>query len=134
MKRHAWGEPRSDRGWRAGSALIGASLAFALIVPPCWPALADGGRGGGSTTGVSGGADSATGAGGTGSPGVNDGAIGSGGGGGGAGVTGGAGGNGLNGSAGGTGGAIPGANGADLFTQSHAATAPTSFRDKGPLT
>ena len=37
MKRHAWGEPRSDRGWRAsrrtGTALIGASLAFALVAP-----------------------------------------------------------------------------------------------------
>ena len=37
MKRHAWGEPRSDRGWRAarrtGTAPIGASLAFALVAP-----------------------------------------------------------------------------------------------------
>ena len=37
MKRHAWGEPRSDRAWRAawrtGTALIGASLAFALVAP-----------------------------------------------------------------------------------------------------
>ena len=35
MKRHAWGEPRSDRAWRVarrtGTALIGASLAFALV-------------------------------------------------------------------------------------------------------
>jgi hypothetical protein len=37
MKCHAWGEPRSDRAWRAarrtGTALIGASLAFALVAP-----------------------------------------------------------------------------------------------------
>jgi hypothetical protein len=35
MKRHAWGEPRSDRAWRVarrtGTALIGGSLAFALV-------------------------------------------------------------------------------------------------------
>jgi outer membrane autotransporter protein len=107
----------------AATALSGPTLAggLALSLALTAPAFADGGRGGGNTTGVSGGTDNATVAGGVGSVGVLDGVIASGGGGGGAGVTGGVGGHGFNvnndrsgaGGAGGTAAGASGGNGGD---------------------